>query len=58
MGNLTKERLYGNAKPFSLTGIDYAGPIKIKATKYTGKNLALNKQYGVILFVYPREHYI
>ena len=58
MGNLTKERLYGNAKPFSLTGIDYAGPIKVKATKYTGKYPALNKQYGVILFIYPWEHYI
>ena len=48
MRNLPKERLYGNAKPFSSTGIDYFGPIKVKATKSTRKNPALNKRYRVI----------
>ena len=37
-----------NAKPFSSTGIDYFGPIKVKATKNTRKNPALNKRYRVI----------
>ena len=48
MGNLLQERLYDNAKPFSSTGIDYFGPIKVKATKHTRKNPTLNKRYGVI----------
>ena len=48
IGNLPKERLYDNAKPFSSTGIDYFGPIKIKATRYPRKNPGLNKQYEVI----------
>ena len=48
MGNLPKKRLYDNAKPFSSTGIDYFGPIKVKATKHTRKNPTLNKRYGVI----------
>ena len=51
MGNLPKERLYDNANPFSSTGIDYFGPITVKATNYTRKNPTLKKQYGVILFV-------
>ena len=50
MGNLTKERLYDNAKLFSSTGIDYFAPIKVKATKHTRKNHTLNKRYGVIFF--------
>ena len=36
--NLPKEILYNNAKPFSSTGIDYFGSIKIKARKYAQKN--------------------
>ena len=48
LGNLPKERLYDNAKPFSSTRIDYFGPIKFKVAKYARKNPALNKQYGVI----------
>ena len=48
MGNLPKERLYDNVKPFSLTGIDFFGPIKFKPRKYTRKNPALNKRYEVI----------
>ena len=48
MGNLPKERLYDNAKSFSSTDIEYFGPIKVKATKYTRKNPTLNKRYGVI----------
>ena len=47
MGNLPKERPYNNAKLFSSTGIDYFGSMKVKATKYTRKNPALNKRYGV-----------
>ena len=47
-GNLPKERLCDNAKLFSSTGIDYFGPIKVKATKYTRKNAAINKQFGII----------
>ena len=48
MGNRPKERLYDSAKPFSSTWIDYFDPIKVKATKYTRKNAALSKRYGVI----------
>ena len=51
MGNLPKERLYDNAKnekPISSTDIGYFGQIKLKATKYTRKNPALDKQYCVI----------
>ena len=48
MGNLPKERLYDNAKSFSSTSIDYFGAIKVKATKYTRKNSALNERYDVI----------
>ena len=48
MGKLPKEKLYDNAKPFSSTGIDYFGPINVKATKCTRKNPPLNKRYGVI----------
>ena len=49
MGNLPEGRLYDNAKSFSSTGIDYFGLIKVKATKYTRKNPALNNRYGLIL---------
>ena len=38
MGNLPKERLYDNAKPFSSGGIVYFGQTKVKR-----KNPALNK---------------
>ena len=48
MGNLAKEQLYGNSKPFSSTWIDYFGPIKVKATKQAKKNPALTKQYRII----------
>ena len=33
MGNLPKERLYDNAKPFFSIGIEHFGPIKVKAIK-------------------------
>ena len=42
MGNLPKERLCDKGKPFFSTGIDYFDPIKVKATKYTRQNPALN----------------
>jgi len=48
MGNLPAERLCNNEKPFSSTGIDYFGPIKVKASRQTRRNPALNKRYGVI----------
>ena len=48
MGNLPKERLYDNAKYFSSAGIDCFDSIKVKATKYTRKNPALNERYEVI----------
>ena len=48
MGNIPKERLFENCKPFTSTGIDYFGPIKVKTTKHTRRNPSLNKRYGVI----------
>ena len=48
MGNIPKERLFENCKPFRSTDIDYFGPIKVKATKHTRRNPSLNKRYGVI----------
>ena len=48
MGNIPKERLFENCKPFTSTGIDSFGPIKVKATKHTRWNPSLNKRYGII----------
>ena len=48
MANLPKEKLYDNVQPFLSTGIDCFGSIKVKVTKCTRNNPALNKQYGVI----------
>ena len=49
MGNIPKEILFENCKPFTSTGIDYFGSIKVKATKHTRWNPSLNKRHGVIL---------
>lgn len=36
MGNLPAQRINPSSRPFISTGIDYAGPIEIKASRYRG----------------------
>ena len=48
MENIPKERLFENCKPFTSTGIDYFGRLKVKPTKQTRRNPSLKKRCGVI----------
>ena len=48
MSYLPKERFAINETPFRKTGIDYFGPIYVKASTTTRSNQENNKRYGVL----------
>ena len=48
MSDLPKDRMLINEKPFTSTGIDFFGPILVKASRGTRSNLAKAKRYEVV----------
>ena len=47
MSDLPKDRILINEKPFTSTGIDFFGPILVKASRGSRSNPAKAKRYGV-----------
>ena len=48
MSDLPKDRMFINKKTFTSTGIDFFGPILVKASRGTRSIPAKAKRYGVI----------
>jgi len=49
MGNLPSERVRGFERPFTITGIDYAGPIQVRESRRKGR-IHISKGY-IAIFV-------
>lgn len=54
MGDLPADRVKGYTRPFTITGVDYAGPLQVRDSRHRGR-IHVYKTWMAVLFCFSTK---